>query len=676
MSQTVHPFNPHGLHPSDCTCCNQPVVSRAAFEAALAEPVAPLDEIRKPAAVPKSGRFAMVHPADCSCGCQDDDWSPIEDDRPATPTKTDAEGGRSAAPTGQPIAASGSDVHRGGAFLHPTPEKSSIPTTYKKTKKAEKPGSKAEDEEFSDYQMRNRARPLHARAEAKSAALCGYGGAPGGAWIETGFHTKGPRAGQKTASLNGTFLCDSPWLCPLCGPRLARERADILAPQLEDLVERGWSAHLGTMTAQHTRETPLCIAITLLSKAWAYLKNGKAWNEKVKKCKGLEYVRGYDLTWTETGGWHLHFHIVVLIGPGDRGFIGPLREWEVKKSRKDGEETAKWILDRWMKAVEACGGKVSRRGLDMQPAGSAAAAAAYATTIAGVGKHTDEDWEEKDGEPKRLTKKGFATMAEATGAAAKRGRRKGSRTAADLREDALNGDAHAEALYIEYAKATRGLQAVMVSRGLTLNPEAEEKGEEEEEVVERERIAVIKLRALPILDPFLAETLRAAKESAAAAHTVLTRVLGAPGNKEESNWRIPDMSPEGIAKWKEEMAEYRALRAAHREERDGEKKAEKERKSAFKKRAKVREEKGWDQQALEIATMAGEAADREAIIVEKHEEAKARGYLDLAIPYTLRKEFRADFPTLNEVKDCVFRVWPSRTRAVVAWKLARTGGVV
>lgn len=680
MSQSVNPFNPHGLHPADCTCCKQPVVSRDAFEAALAEPVAPLDEIRKPAAAPKSARFAMVHPADCGCGCQDDDWSPIEDDRPATTTKTDAEGGRSAAPAGQPIAASGSDVHKGGAFLHPTSGKPSNTKTYKKPKKP-KTGAETADEEFSEYQVRSLARALHRRAEARSAAACGYGGMDTGAWIETGIHTKGPRAGQKKATLNGTFLCDSVWLCPLCGPRIGRERAAVLAPQLEKYVAAGWSAHLGTMTAHHNRDTPLCIAIEMFRKAWAYLKNGKAWNEKVKKCGGLEYVRGYDLTWTERGGWHLHFHIVVLIGPKDKGMIGPLREWEMEKARKDGEETAKWILDRWIAAIKALGGTVSRRGLDMQPAGNAAAVAAYATTIAGVGKHADvEETEVEDGEEAKpskeefVKKKGFATVAEATGAASKRGRRKGSRTAADLRDDAIAGDKRSEALYIEYAKATLGLQAVMVSRGLTLDPEKEEKSEEEEEVVESKRIAVIKLRALPILDPFLAEALRAAKVSDVAAHTVLTRVLGAPGTSDESNWRIPDMSPEGIAEWKKEIAAYNAIRAADKAVQDEFRVAVKDREKAFKKRAKVREVKGWDQQALEIATMAGETKDREAWLADAFEKAKANGFLDVAIPHNLRRAFREEFETINEVSDGVFRVYPSRARAVVGWKLTRTAG--
>jgi hypothetical protein len=672
VSQKVNPFNPHGLHPADCTCCKAPVVSRQAFEEALAQPVSPLDENRKPAAAPKSARFAMVHTADCDCGCQDDDWSPIEDGRSVVNTQKDAEGGRPAAPTGQPIAASGSDVHKGGALLHPVPEVQTKTKGYRKPKNA-KSATKTEDEEYSEYQVRSLARALHRRAEAKSASACGYGGVETGAWIETGFHTKGPRAGQKTATLNGTFLCDSPWLCPLCGPRIARERAAILAPQLDDLVDRGWSAFLGTMTAHHTRDTPLCVAIEMFSKAWAYLKNGKAWNERVKKCKGLEYVRGYDLTWTDKGGWHLHFHIVLLVGPGDRSLIGPLRPWEQDKARKDGEETAKWVLERWMAAVKACGGQVSKRGLDMQPAGNAAAAAAYATTIAGVGKHTDVD---EDEEPKALKRKGFATVAEATGAAAKRGRRKGSRTAADLRDDAIAGDAQAEALYIEYARATLGLMAVVVSRGLTLNPADEEKNEEEEEVVEKTRIAVIKLRALPTLDPFLAEAMRAAKVSDAEAHTVLTRVLGAPGTSEASNWRIPDMSPQGVAEWKEEMAAYKAMRAAYKAEQESGRKAEKERKKAFKKRGKIRAEKGKELEALEEAVKQGEGAEREALLEETFDKAKAQGYFDLAIPYTLKKEFRGQYPTINEVADCVFRVYPARVRAVVGWKLARTGGVM
>jgi hypothetical protein len=219
-----------------------------------------------------------------------------------------------------------------------------------------------------------------------------------------------------------------------------------------------------------------------------------------------------------------------------------------------------------------------------------------------------------------------------------------------------------------------GLRAVVVSQGLTLDPEKVEKEGEEEEVVERERIAVIRENALTTLDPFLAKTLRAAKKSKWEAHTVLTEILGAPGPT--GLWQIPDMSAEGQTKWKAEGAEYKALRAAHKEKRAAQRKAEREKKAAFKKRAPVRAEKAKQLEALEEAVKQGEGAEREALLEETFDKAKAQGFFDLSIPYTLRKDFREQYPTVNEVSDCVFRVYPSRVRAVVGWKLARTGGVL
>jgi Replication protein len=639
-------------------------VSRQAFEEALAQPVAPLDEVRKPAVPPKSARFAMVHTAECACGCQDDDWSPIEDERPATTTKTDTEGGRSAAPTGRPIAASGSDVHRKVVSIHPTP---------KANKKQWVAGSqkveKALSDEFDEYTIRYLARELHRMAKCNTAACCGFktGAASGDATLETGFHKSGPRAGQKTAVLTGTVACDSPWLCPVCGPRLSRMRTDALGPQAREYQEKGYSSWLLTLTAQHNRDTPLCVAIDLFTKAWAYLKRGKAWNEKAKKCKGLEYIRGYDLTWTESGGWHLHFHLVVLIGPGDRGFIGALQEFERDNGKPkhqgrfkaDGQETAEWLLDRWKTAVEANGGRVSWSGLDMRQAANAEAAVAYAATIAGVGKHTEKA-KEKEVDLAEM-RKGFSTVMEAIGAAGKRGQSYGSRTAAQIREDALTGCAKSRALYLEYAEATLGLRAVVVSQGLTLDPEKVEKEEEEEEVVERERIAVIRESALPTLDPFLARTLRAAKKSAYEAHTVLTSVLGAPGPT--GLWQIPDMSAEGQTKWREEGAEFKAWREKAKRNRAAERKAERE-------KMKIRAKKDKDLEALEETVKKEEETEREALLDEKCEEAKANGYLDLAIHHTLRKRFRADFPTINEVSEGVFRIYPSRVRMVMTWKLA------
>ncbi len=425
MSQRVHPQNPNGLHPAGCTCCAAPSLSKAAFEEGLARSPSIASTLGRSAEAKKVGRFAQAHPLGCTCGCNDDDWSPIDTIISAPKA---ANGGRPADPKGRPIAGNASDVHNEGVLIHPAKK---VEPNHR-VLALQKP-KKPKDTEFSAYNVRAAARDLHTRADARAVSLCGFGTLDGEAKIEQGVHKEGPRIGQKTAYYSGVKVCDSPWLCPVCGPRLGLARAAILAPQLKALEERGFSPWLITLTAQHGRDTALWDSISMFRDAWRYLKNGKAWNEKAKKVGGLEYVRGYDLTRTPWAGWHLHFHLVVMVGPGDQGQTQTDRGRT--RTTANGEETAQWILDRWMTAIRAAGGTISKRGLDMRPAGNAAAAAAYATTLAGVAKRTGDD----KVADRETVASGFSTVAEATAAASKRGRGLGGMTAADLRDEALKG---------------------------------------------------------------------------------------------------------------------------------------------------------------------------------------------------------------------------------------------
>jgi hypothetical protein len=478
----------------------------------------------------------------------DDDWSPIDD--------ADFGG-----PEGAEEGATGPRLDNKGVSLHPP-----TPQNAKKTNKSIG---------YEAFTERSKARILHKNAGAKSAAWCGMKVMEGRADLVRDTIKAGPKAGQPTGRILGVSRCSSPWLCPVCGPRIALKRAEDLKPQIDGLVENGWSAWLITLTARHKKIDRLENAFSLFQIAWSRLTSGKAFNKKRAVVGGLEYVRGYDLTYGKNG-WHLHFHLVLLVGPnGDTG-----------------EETADWLLQRWTNAIENAGGSVLARALDKRPAGDAAAAAAYAMTLAGVAKHKDREAAQEEVKREKVAA-GFSSVAEATAAAAKRGRNEeGGMTAADLRQmtienlekvDEWQGKAEAakaaeawkEAewceeqaagfskvadkwgnLYREFVVATLGKRAVVVSQGVKLTPE--EQAAEEEDVVMPDIVAYLRQEGLRLIDRDIADVLGETRASVERGRSKLEALLGPPGD--DRLWRIPtDDEEEQWAAWGDLCKEAKAL---------------------------------------------------------------------------------------------------------------------
>ena len=445
--------------------------------------------------------FAPLDASRGAGGCESpDDWSPLEDfdGRDPAPQNGGQEGGETAR------------LDKVGVTLPPD--------ALTVAKKAIKSG------DYSDFEERTKARDLHAVAGARSVSRCGQGvvgkneNGVKGATLLRSVVKSGPRKGQMTTSLRGVALCASPWCCPVCGPKIAVSRAVAMEPQAAALSARGWSAWLLTLTVRHSKKNSLAAMFDLFGKAWSGMTSGRSVSLYRKRSGGFEYVRGYDATWSPRNGWHLHFHLVLFFGP-DAG---------------NGKDAAAWFLERWLKQVHDNDGDALPRAQDMRPAGNAAAAAAYAMTLAGVGKHTDrhpegsEVVEDKDG--KRYAAASFRSMAEATAAAAKKGRKEGGLTSAELRAGALAGNARQAAAYLEFVRETKGKRAVLVSEGLTLKPE--EDAAADEESVSPELAGFLSAHGVQVLDldnrtgEALAATKAGGKEGGAA---VLRHYLGAPG---------------------------------------------------------------------------------------------------------------------------------------------------
>ena len=345
---------------------------------------------------------------------------------------------------------------------------------------------------LSPASLLSRLRPLARRIGLGSLSGCGLGAVPGA--LPTII-----RRGD-AASLVGVQRCRSPWVCPHCAPRLAARRAELLRPQVAALLRQGYRAWLITLTVRHNRSSNIDDLFALLGKAWSRLTSGRAWS--CLKAAGVEYIRGYDMTYGENG-WHPHIHAVFFFGP----------------AVSDPGVEARRLLDRWIAAIRALGGDVLLNGLDAQPCADAEKAARYASHMSGV--------------------------FEVAASVKKECKSATSCTVFDLAQAAVRGDETAVGLWSEYARATKGRRALVCSQGLSLDEGGAAEESEAHDAVEEhvETVAVIYPAALVRVDPYMSEVLEAAARSVSDCRAALTRILGPPA---PNVWYPPVISRSGV----------------------------------------------------------------------------------------------------------------------------------
>lgn len=254
------------------------------------------------------------------------------------------------------------------------------------------------------------------------------------------------RSSEGVADVAGVLRCSSPWACPVCAPRVAAHRALTLQPQVEQKMRCGWSAYLVTLTIRHTAKTSLEDSFKLLNRGWARLTSGKRW-DKLRKLGGLEYVRGYDVTWSARHGWHAHIHFSLYLS----------------REHGDGREVAEWLLARWLEIIASLGGEALPGAQHFQKVNDPAKAARYAVSPAAVYESLALAMKRK-----RTGKCGrtpFEILSDAV-ADMDAGRREGSRWVS---------------LWKEYVMAVKGRRQVTASRGMHLSEDEPENAEEEDE---------------------------------------------------------------------------------------------------------------------------------------------------------------------------------------------------
>jgi len=119
-----------------------------------------------------------------------------------------------------------------------------------------------------------------------------------------------PEGGFRVA-FHGIMTCDSPWICPVCSPKLADHRGEALARTLAHFMGLGFRVAHAVLTIRHARGMPLSEVFEALSRAWRHMTKDRAFRPY---WEGLGYARGVEIT-LGPNGWHPHIHVALVIPP-------------------------------------------------------------------------------------------------------------------------------------------------------------------------------------------------------------------------------------------------------------------------------------------------------------------------------------------------------------------------
>ena len=226
------------------------------------------------------------------------------------------------------------------------------------------------------------------------------------------------------SSYRNVQTCASVWTCPVCSAKISATRRDELNTLLRWARPLELVPVLLTLTGHHNNRTSLTAALQVMKAAKKSMHQSRAWTDSVGPLvEG--HVTATEVNKSRRHGWHVHYHIVVLVDANNEAAamaaLEPLRE-------------------AWLRALERQGSWGGEHAFDLR---GAAEAGSY------VGK-----W-------------GAAEELALTGAKQARGDAdiKGM-TPWELLAAAADGDELAGLSFIEYAEAFHGRRQLVWSRGL------------------------------------------------------------------------------------------------------------------------------------------------------------------------------------------------------------------
>jgi len=115
------------------------------------------------------------------------------------------------------------------------------------------------------------------------------------------------------AHFSQLITCGLAWTCPMCGPKIAAERATDIALAITQHYARGGQVALLTLTLRHTRAQSLVELLDGLTVAWTAQRQGKV-PKRLWKALSCGWIKRLEVT-VGPNGWHPHLHVLVFLEP-------------------------------------------------------------------------------------------------------------------------------------------------------------------------------------------------------------------------------------------------------------------------------------------------------------------------------------------------------------------------
>lgn len=232
---------------------------------------------------------------------------------------------------------------------------------------------------------------------------------------------------------HGLQTCALPWLCAVCAPKIAERRSAEIESAMTVCRAQGGQVLMPTFTVPHGRQDALVDTLDLIKKALRAMASWTPYRQLQERLGVVGRIIATEITHGEANGWHPHFHEL----------------WFFDRAGVDLVKLEAELFSMWRKACIKFGlGAPSRRhGVVVQDGSKAAQ---Y------VAKMGNKEW----------------TLADEISKASSKGGRKGSRSAWELLDCIVDPEAtpqhqkRAEALFREYAEATKGRRQLVWSPGL------------------------------------------------------------------------------------------------------------------------------------------------------------------------------------------------------------------
>jgi hypothetical protein len=119
------------------------------------------------------------------------------------------------------------------------------------------------------------------------------------------------------------MACGLLWVCPVCATKVQSVRAGELREAIDYWTSGGGGVELATLTIPHGRRDSLHALLADMLDGYQVMCRSRAYRAWIASHGIIGTVRGLEVTWSETHGWHPHLHVLQL--REDAGVVDPAR---------------------------------------------------------------------------------------------------------------------------------------------------------------------------------------------------------------------------------------------------------------------------------------------------------------------------------------------------------------